>query len=78
MLSGLIERVKTISGAEQNGDSASAADSDERTSSADLYRCEDCDRTYVTETMENCSQCGGAVTEVPTAADLGIGADDIP
>jgi transposase-like protein len=76
MLSGFIERMKTVTGNRQNGDSTSAVGSDERTSSAHLYRCEDCDRTYVTETMENCSQCDSAVTEVPTAADLGIGADD--
>jgi membrane protease subunit (stomatin/prohibitin family) len=78
MLSGFIERMKTITGNRQNGQSASAVGSDERTSSATLYHCPDCSTTYIAAEMEQCAHCGGAVTEVPTAADLGMGADDIP
>jgi hypothetical protein len=40
--------------------------------SSRLYRCEPCDVTYVSETMDECSRCGAAVETTPTEHDLGL------
>lgn len=41
-----------------------------------LYTCSDCERTYISEGMDSCSECGAMVTQVPSEADLGFGSLD--
>lgn len=36
-----------------------------------LYRCDPCSRTYVSESMESCPECGETVETTPTGQDLG-------
>jgi len=40
--------------------------------STNLYRCDPCDATYVSDELESCSQCDGPVERVPTEQDLGL------
>lgn len=47
-----------------------ADDSDDVTSS--LYSCPDCGRTYITESMDVCSDCDRSVERVPNEFELGI------
>lgn len=65
----LIERVAALLDS-QNGH---RDDSEEpsRTESG-LYRCPDCDTTYVSETMDSCPECRGTVESIPDERDLGM------
>lgn len=40
--------------------------------STTLFRCERCNRTYVSEAMDACSRCGDEVEAVPDETDLGL------
>ena len=44
----------------------------EPTVTTTVYSCQGCDRTFVSEEKETCSQCGAAVEAVPNEYDLGI------
>lgn len=37
-----------------------------------LFECSKCAITYVCESMEACSQCGGPVTHIQNERDLGL------
>jgi rubrerythrin len=37
-----------------------------------LYSCTDCGVTYIASEMESCPECGTALEEVPSGADLGF------
>jgi len=37
-----------------------------------LFRCENCEETFISTAMDDCPRCGAAVEPVPTAADLGF------
>lgn len=57
-------------------DEHDGAPADEPDESADvtteLYACERCDRTYVSEAMDACPRCEDGVERVPNKHDLGI------
>lgn len=42
------------------------------TRASNLYRCDPCGTTYVSEGMDACSQCSASVERIPTEQDLGI------
>lgn len=37
-----------------------------------LYRCANCETTYVSEEMDACPSCGTDVEAIPTGRDLGL------
>lgn len=37
-----------------------------------LFHCGSCDSTFVSEHMEQCSECAVSVESVPTESDLGL------
>jgi rubrerythrin len=37
-----------------------------------LYRCENCQTTFIDTAMDDCPRCESEVEAVPTAADLGF------
>ena len=37
-----------------------------------LFECSACARTYISESMESCSQCGQAVDRIQSERELGI------
>lgn len=41
--------------------------------SSELYRCPECETTYVSSEMENCSECQTPVEAVPDEQELGMG-----
>lgn len=48
------------------------ADDPEDAVSSSLYSCPGCGRTYITESMESCSNCERPVERVPNEFELGI------
>ena len=42
--------------------------------SSTLYSCADCEITYISTEMDTCPSCQSAVEEVPSEAELGLGA----
>lgn len=38
-----------------------------------LYSCPDCDTTFISEDMQACPQCDGALDRTPDEYELGIG-----
>lgn len=66
----LIERVTTLLDS-QNGRRDNTDGTSSRTESG-LYRCSDCETTYVSETMDSCPECRGPVESIPNERDLGM------
>jgi rubrerythrin len=52
-------------------DSAGKADAEDRPST-ELYDCPTCERTYISERMESCPNCGTSVDPIPNEGDLGL------
>lgn len=79
----IVERVKSAFGRgkatddTQDAESATtqATESTDDDTSATLYKCPECETTYISEEMESCPECGGAVDQRPSAAELGMGSD---
>lgn len=46
-------------------------DRDDRAEVA-LYSCRECERTYISERMESCPECGERVEPVPNERELGL------
>ena len=71
----LLDRQGPTSNEAVSGEAASNEAASNRRESAvttTVYRCQECDRTFVSEEKETCSQCGVAVTAGPNEYDLGI------
>lgn len=66
----LIERVAALFGS-QDGRRDQSGDASSRTNCG-LYRCTNCDTTYVSERMDSCPECRGAVESIPDERDLGM------
>lgn len=64
----VVTRVRAFFATEPQQDQSQETDT--RTTS--LYHCASCDTTYVSEALNRCSQCEGAVETVPTEQDLGL------
>lgn len=86
----IVERVKDVLGRGKSTDETQRADPDgtqkaesdgtkvpesDGGTSAALYKCPECETTYISEEMESCPECGGAVDQRPSAAELGIGSN---
>ena len=84
---GVVQRVRDVLSGERNREGSGATDRDRsaepdrrRPDSDDgaearttnLYHCEPCDTTYVSDGLDTCSRCGGSLERVPTEQDLGI------
>lgn len=54
-------------------DSTDASDAPEtQYEPTSLYECEPCGTTYISDTMDECPNCGGGVAEVSSERDLGM------
>lgn len=79
----IVERVKSAFGREKATDdtqdaespTTQATESTDDDTSATLYKCPKCETTYISEEMESCPECGGAVDRRPSAAELGMGSN---
>lgn len=65
----VLTRFKHVFGDEQ---AMETPESDERVP-ATLYRCSECETTYVGTDKQSCSGCDAPVEEIPSESDLGFG-----
>lgn len=70
----IVERIKGLFEGRKSADDAPETESDSDTSPS-LYKCPDCETTYISEEMQSCPECGGAVEQRPSATELGMGSD---
>lgn len=50
----------------------SSEDTEEDTGGTELFECEPCGTTYISETLEECPNCGASVESVRSERDLGM------
>lgn len=59
-----------VNGNGSEGDQSAVASNG--TARCALYTCSDCDRTYISEEMDTCPECGRNVATVPNERELGL------
>ncbi|AGN01355.1 hypothetical protein L593_07040 [Salinarchaeum sp. Harcht-Bsk1] len=84
---GVVQRVRNVLSGERNRERSGATDRDQSgdpdlrgpesddgtdTRTTNLYHCEPCGTTYVSDDLDACSQCGNSLERVPTEQDLGL------
>lgn len=71
-MKGLLESLKTRMG---RGTASGADDGAPRgkRSPTTLYSCSACETTFISEEMQSCPQCDGALDRTPDEYELGIG-----
>lgn len=69
-MKGLIESLKSHVG---RGTSSEVAETAPPKRSTTLYSCQDCETTYISEGLQSCPQCDGALDTTPDEYELGIG-----
>lgn len=71
----LLERIRALFGGDESAEETSAAEPDGGASPA-LFKCPECETTYISKEMQSCPECGCAVDRRPSADELGMGPDE--
>lgn len=71
----LIERIRGLFDGTESADDTTTTEPDDDPSPT-LYKCPECETTYISEEMQSCPECHCAVDRRPSADELGIGSDE--